>query len=79
MADSKRIIAAEWASYLNEVVPKNASVVQILETKRAFYGGALSAFTAMITAGTQKRMPEVMDSLTDEFEAYSKGLDRTNG
>lgn len=41
------LIAAEWQSYLTEVVPKDASTVQITETRRAFYSGALAFFNVL--------------------------------
>ena len=33
----------KWHSYLEEVVPTTAGVVQVEETKRAFYAGAAVA------------------------------------
>jgi len=39
-----------WENYLNVVVPKGASQVQIGETQQAFYAGACSLHTFLMQA-----------------------------
>lgn len=35
-----KLIEQQWLSYRNEVIPKNASLIQLQECRRAFYAGA---------------------------------------
>lgn len=37
-----------WNNYKNKVVPPDASAIQIIETRRAFYAGASELFCALI-------------------------------
>lgn len=41
-------IKKQWNSYLEKVVPEDAGPNQVLETKRAFYGGALVVYKMMV-------------------------------
>ena len=43
----RTLIADAWIDYMHKVLPGNASKVQISETRRAFYAGALSLFEAI--------------------------------
>lgn len=36
-----------WQNYKKEVIPSDADKIQIIETRRAFYGGALSVFSTL--------------------------------
>ena len=44
-------IQAQWASYEKNVMPDDAGPVQVRETRRAFYGGALAMFSLLHEAG----------------------------
>lgn len=45
-----KTIFQEWQSYAREVVPPNAPEVQREECRRAFYAGAMAAFTLTLAA-----------------------------
>jgi hypothetical protein len=46
------MIGEAWASYVANVLPADAGEVQVEETKRAFYSGATSMYSAMLEAST---------------------------
>lgn len=52
-----RPIAKAWRSYKANVLPSNAGPVQIEETQRAFYSGAVVVLSAMADIGE----PEVTE------------------
>ena len=58
---STKLIQHGWESYRRNVVPADASPIQINETRQAFYAGASILFEALM---------RVMDS---DDEAASKG------
>ena len=68
-------VEKEWASYEAEVVPAEASDVQRLETKRAFYAGAW-ALLCMILHKTQEIEEDdpagqsFLKALHDELESF---------
>ncbi len=43
-----KYIAAGWESYLEEVVPKDASKMQLSETRQAFYAGSAILFQVLM-------------------------------
>ncbi len=43
-----KVIEKEWNDYLLEVMPKDASVVQVEETRKAFYTGAGCLFYVLM-------------------------------
>jgi len=44
--------AEEWERYRSKCVPKEASDIQIRETKQAFYAGAITCFDMQVSACT---------------------------
>jgi hypothetical protein len=76
---SKGLIASNWASYRTEVVPKDAPDVQVTETRRAFYAGALTLITSLRAAvsngveATDADM-KVMESVEDELMAFKTAV-----
>jgi hypothetical protein len=42
------MVGDAWDSYEKRVLPRTASLVQITETKRAFYAGAMTVFLGLI-------------------------------
>lgn len=48
---SKRTVDGEWKEYFAKVVPANAPLVQITETRRAFYGGAWCMLNLLLSVG----------------------------
>jgi len=65
----------EWLSYRKEVIPKDAGGVQIEECRRAFYGGAVALFNAVMTMldpqveATEADLQKMQD-LQEELAAF---------
>lgn len=77
---SMPIISDEWQSFRRSVIPASAPPVQIRESKRAFYAGAASLFSAIIAIldpssnePTEQDL-RVMDSINQELQEFQKGL-----
>jgi hypothetical protein len=45
-----KLLETEWMRYRNAVIPKDASPVQLLESRRAFYGGAWALYALMMNS-----------------------------
>lgn len=70
-------LQAKWESYLKEVLPKDASSTQIIETKRGFYAGALSLFNLQmsITEGlTEEAEEAMMSGWSDELAQFAAAI-----
>lgn len=52
---AKAWIETKWLEYEKRVVPPNASIVQRIETKAAFYAGAGALAIAICNSGTSGR------------------------
>ncbi len=67
-------IQQAWDSYLRDVVPVGAPAVQITESKRAFFAGALAAFTVYTDVAPDDVSEEEgvarLEALYQELEAY---------
>jgi len=68
-----RTIREKWESYLARVVPPGASPTQVTETRRAFYGGALSLLDIVrqLPADDDAGVAE-LQALYDECRAFHK-------
>jgi hypothetical protein len=65
-------IAAAWESYLARVMPADASVTQIAETRQAFFGGAAVLFTMMTLPMEGNQTDEqIGDFIKDFMKALS--------
>ena len=68
-------LADQWNSYRKNVLPANASAVQVRECKRAFYGGAFS-FYSLVMGGLEDGEEatdvdiEFMESLSEELMEF---------
>lgn len=67
----------EWEDFRDKVIPNSASAVQISETKKAFYAGALalvSLTSRMFSEGEEVTDQDVSDydSLVSEIVAVCK-------
>lgn len=75
-----KLIEKWWLSY-KAVLPKNASQVQISETRQAFYAGAAILFTDLTTSGLDEGDDPTDDDLAkmqgiqDEIDAFGVDLD----
>jgi hypothetical protein len=60
-------ILEAWTTYKNEVIPADAPAVQVIETRRGFYAGAIAmAHNIIVGSATTKSQPE--------FEARMKAI-----
>jgi hypothetical protein len=58
----RKLIGEGWDGYRTKIIPKNAGQVQVEETRRAFYAGAVVLFQSL------------MDALDPERETTSEDL-----
>jgi hypothetical protein len=73
---TKPVIAVEWNSYSDLVLPEKCGLVQYQETRRAFYAGAMTAIYAL-DAIAKANLPhkveeQWMTSLRQEIETFLK-------
>ena len=65
-----------WESYLDAVLPKDASDVQILECKRAFFCGAWSMFQINKMIGepevSEDKAMQILDAVERECRQFVK-------
>jgi len=71
-------IAAQFESYQNEVVSREASENQVLETRRAFYAGAAAMFTIFQVIGTDRvseaESEQILMDADHELRAFSESV-----
>lgn len=73
-------IAKEWNDYQEKVLTPECSTVQVVETRRAFYAGAVSLWAILLrilepgTEATKKDL-EVMDEIAQEFAEWRRVLE----
>ena len=60
-------LKAEWEDYRRKIIPAFARAVQIRETRRGFYAGAIAAFAVVAeleqTLGTAKALKRVRNEI----------------
>lgn len=59
-----------WAAYQRDVIPKGASVNQVVETKQAFYGGAWTLYCLMLRAKGEDEVTAQWRDFQEEFGRY---------
>lgn len=73
-------IALAWSSYLTDVVPDDASDVQVVETQRAFYAGAAACLRIVAAIGDQEEDDDAgaarLEALARELETFGESVDR---
>lgn len=62
----------EWNSFRANVIPVNASEIQITEMRRAFYAGAVATFAMQKKAAGD--IPEMLEDLLDELSQYHRDV-----
>lgn len=50
-----KYIAKQWDSFLEKVVPKNAHITQVTETRKAFYAGAGALFYELLSVSSLEK------------------------
>lgn len=66
-------VEAQWRSYLRKVIPDSAEVVQVVESRRAFYAGAAAMFAAINRASEpedEERCVADIEKLNHELLAF---------
>ena len=76
-----KYIEDQWNSYRAMCVPKDASEVQVKETKQAFYAGASILFTFLmqtLDGGTEETAADLqkMADLQAEIDAFGHSMDK---
>lgn len=74
-----KLIADAWRDYEVQIVPLNAPEVQRIESRRAFYAGAISMWggmMAMLEPGEEPTDADLkrMDEIKAEIDAYALAL-----
>jgi hypothetical protein len=69
------VIAGAWQEYHDKVIPGTADEVQISETRKAFYAGAMSVFMGVIgglSAGDEAQPEDLalLDDIQREIDEF---------
>jgi hypothetical protein len=71
-------IQSQWEAYVHNVIPEAAGDVQILETRMAYYAGAMAvlAILAEIVCATDndEAVAAVMIGLKEECQAFARAV-----
>lgn len=78
---TRKLVLEGWNSYRRDVMPKDCGPVQIEETRRAFYAGAVHLFFSLQTILDSDSEPTAgdlmqMQAIQDEFKDYADDLER---
>ncbi|MBN3949411.1 MAG: hypothetical protein HWQ38_24275 [Nostoc sp. NMS7] len=83
MSKRKRIkltISSHWQSYEAQVLPKGCSPVQLQETRRAFYAGAVSVLALMAKLSeeeiTEEEGSDIIEELMQESRDFTARIGR---
>ncbi len=71
-----KIIENHWQSFRERVIPADAPEVQIVESRRAFYAGAIIVFGEVnrVNGMSEDAGCAHMSSLDDEIKQYARDL-----
>lgn len=75
----KKRIEKEWLDYRNDVIPKEAGLVQLQECRRAFYAGAwglLQLILNQVEPGTEPTDADLqmMSEIRQELEEFCRAV-----
>lgn len=64
-----------WIAYLENVIPKDASINQVIESRRCFYAGAAAIMNTVMEIGNNANIDEnigaeIMDAQLEEIEEF---------
>lgn len=65
MAPRRLRILEEWNTFSSEVIPADASEIQRIEMRRAFYAGACSIFNLVVNRSVEFSESEQVQRLSD--------------
>lgn len=68
-----------WEEFVKAVLPADAPAIQLQEMRRAFYGGAETMFSTLLSAVSGVEEPtgadlQVMSDLAEEINAFAKDM-----
>jgi hypothetical protein len=74
-----KLIEREWLTYRNEVIPKNAPLVQLQECRRAFYAGAQALLHTVMRLSDPGIEPteadmRMMEGIEQELQDFAKAV-----
>ena len=73
MSDRRQRILEEWNTYRKMVVPPNATDDQLLQLRRAFFGGASMAYSLMVNESVEPEHGlEVLNDMDAEFRDFAE-------
>lgn len=77
--ERRTLIADEWRRFSSAVLSPTASEIRRTEMRRAFYAGASTLFSAVITklspgSETQASDIDMLEDLLAEFEGFARKL-----
>lgn len=74
-------IARAWLDYLDDVIPRGASAIQIQECKRAFYSGGWLVLALVMELGKDEFDEDfgvvTLESMKVEFETFTAARGKT--
>jgi hypothetical protein len=82
---TRKVIEKGWRDYCEKVLPRDASTLQIEETRRGFYAGALTVFHGIVSSlsGSSDEPTEqdvqIIDDVATELAAYSDEVSKLAG
>lgn len=74
---SRQYIMEEWNKFRETVLPADVGPVQLIETRRAFFAGAISCFASVIAVNENTPDEEGIkrfDDLALEFKMYAERM-----
>lgn len=74
MSETEKLMGA-WKSYAQSVIPAQADVIQIEETRRAFYAGMSTMFGLVVAVESEADM----EALANELGEYLTTFKRDHG
>lgn len=78
-----KLIEDSWNDYFSKVVPEDASEIQVRETRKAFYAGAVCLYTTIMTSlGPNAEVSEsdlnIVGSIQDELRQFLLTCEETS-
>jgi hypothetical protein len=78
---TQRLLLEEWHAYRHDMMPATASAVQVRDTKRAFYAGAMAYQTVLNRnlaryPDDQQADMDLLADLDNEMSAFKKEVEQ---
>lgn len=71
MSETRKLIEA-WKSYAQSVIPVQADVIQIEETRRAFYAGMSTMFGLVVAIESEADMEAIANEIGEYFTTFKR-------